>query len=263
MAEKDNLQSQRFELKFHINEAIARGVRDFAASYLVADEFNDPANNNAYPVNSLYVDSPALNLFRATVKGEKNRYKLRIRFYDEEPDSPVFFEIKQRKNDVILKQRAAVYRDSVMPILTGHVPRREDLLKPSDAKSLYALQRFCQLKDELKADGQAFVSYMREAYVAPDSNDVRLTFDRNLVARPYLKSIIMPSDEYAIRPKVPTVVLELKFTDRFPNWMHELVSVFNLRRESMPKYVECLQSLRTGDPARSAAMMNMLRSELQ
>ena len=257
------LQSQRFELKYHITEGQAQGIRDFALAYLVPDEFNHPELNNSYPVNSLYVDSPTLKLCDATLKGRKNRFKLRIRFYDEEPESPVFFEIKQRKNDIIMKQRAMVYRESVAPLLAGRAASHKDLFKPDDAKSLYALRRFCELKEELRADGQAFVCYLREAYVSVHSNDVRLTFDRELVARPYFHSIKMPPDEFALRPKVPTVILELKFTDRFPNWMNELVSVFNLHRGSMPKYVECVSSLKHNGHNRDLAAANLLRDELR
>jgi hypothetical protein len=36
------------------------------------------------------------------------------------------------------------------------------------------------------------------------------------------------------------VVLELKFTGRFPNWMHELVQVFGLEPCSAAKYVDGL-----------------------
>ncbi len=38
-------------------------------------------------------------------------------------------------------------------------------------------------------------------------------------------------------------MLELKFTDRFPAWMELLVETFNLRRVSVPKYVECVTLL--------------------
>jgi hypothetical protein len=41
------------------------------------------------------------------------------------------------------------------------------------------------------------------------------------------------------RPDIGGVVLELKFTDRFPYWMQTLAETFNLQRTSVPKYVEC------------------------
>jgi len=59
------------------------------------------------------LDNPGLSLCHATIDGVKNRFKLRIRFYDHVESNPVFFEIKRRVNDVILKERAAVRRASV------------------------------------------------------------------------------------------------------------------------------------------------------
>ena len=296
----DRLQSQRFELKFLIDEQQVPAIRDFVRSYLVADEFNthNPKNLeseheklhrrleeltaklrtqnlmegllNSYWVNSLYLDSPALDLAHATIEGNKNRYKLRIRFYDEKPDSPVYFEIKQRKNDIILKQRAMVYRTSVNRLLDGHVPRTDDLIHPGDAKALYALRRFFEMKNEIQAVGTAFVSYLREAYVSTVSNNARVTFDRCLIARPYHNSIVMPQDvlewprlDYHNRELiVDPVVLELKFTDRFPYWMHDLVATFNLQRGACPKYVNSVAGLRAGTLEDFDPLMKALREEL-
>lgn len=81
----DRLQFQRFELKFLIRDDIARGIRDFVASYLAVDEFGADMPDLAYPIHSLYVDSEDLRLYWDTVNGTKNRYKLRVRFYDDNP----------------------------------------------------------------------------------------------------------------------------------------------------------------------------------
>ena len=51
-----------------------------------------------------------------------------------------------------------------------------------------------------------------------------------------------------MHPSVRGTVLEMKFTDRFPDWMHSLASTFNLRRTSMPKYVHCINAVREGAP---------------
>jgi hypothetical protein len=296
----DKLQSQRFELKFLIDEKQVPPIRNFVRSYLVADEFNtfDPrhletehellgnklrevtaklqAQNlmegliNSYWVNSLYVDSPTLDLAHATIEGKKNRFKLRIRFYDEKPDSPVFFEIKQRKNDIIQKQRAMVHRSSAIRLLDRDDPSRDDLVHPGDAKALYALRRFVELKVELRAVGTAFVSYLREAYVPTERNDFRVTFDRCIGARPFRDSIIMPQDalewprlDYRNREGVADpVVLELKFSDRFPDWMHDLVETFNLHRGACAKYVNSVAGLRQASLGDFNPLMRALREEL-
>ena len=233
-------QDNRFEYKYVIEEATARSVRAFALVYLQRDRYADPKRDNAYPVHSLYLDSPAMDLCRATQHGHKNRFKLRVRFYDEDPEHPVFFEIKRRVSDVILKSRAAVRRSSILPLLAGHAPTLRDLAKP-DAREFGALERFCRLRGVIGADGHAYISYMREAYASPDER-VRVTFDRRIRGAPYNYVFQLPSAEEWVYPPIAGVVLELKFTERFPDWMGDMVRALNLQRGPMAKYVTCIDS---------------------
>ena len=94
MAE-DKMQQQRFELKYIIKEDVARAVRDFVSGYLEIDEYGATLPNFSYPVHSLYLDSDDLHLYRTTINGDKNRFKLRLRFYDNRSEAPIFFEIKR------------------------------------------------------------------------------------------------------------------------------------------------------------------------
>jgi hypothetical protein len=239
MGYQHKLQSSRFELKYVIEEDRARRIRDYVLRFLEPDQHTNPDEGFGYSVHSLYVDSPDLKLCRSTITGEKNRFKLRIRFYDDRPDSPTFFEIKRRVNDVMLKQRAAVWKSSVPRLLAGHWPTRADLIK-DDEKNFRSLYNFCELRNMIGGGPAAYTSYLREAYEPPDSNNFRVTFDRNLMAGAYTGTLSVADLERWARPEIGGVVLELKFTDRFPNWMHDLVQMFELQRVSVPKYVECV-----------------------
>ncbi|MGB2822015.1 MAG: polyphosphate polymerase domain-containing protein [Phycisphaerae bacterium] len=240
------LQGSRFELKYIISEDLVRPLRDFARSYLEPDEHADPKRNWEYEIHSLYLDSPSFTLCRATMHSNKNRFKLRIRFYDSSPDSPVFFEIKRRVAEVVLKQRARVRRDAVGELLAGHWPRRSHLADASENGNddFGAIQQFCSLRDSLGADGVAYVSYLREAYVTAHDNSVRVTFDRLIHGTPFDGKFGMsdPAPEQAY-PDIGGIVLELKFTDRFPNWLRQMVQAFHLHRVSMAKYVKCVEAL--------------------
>jgi hypothetical protein len=232
------LQSSRFELKYLISEATARAIRDFCLSYLEPDEHDDPTEGFEYAVHSLYLDGPGLVLCRQTLQGHKNRFKLRIRFYDESPESPAFLEVKRRQNDVILKQRCAVRRSAVPRILAGHWPAPQDVLDNSP-RGHAALTQFCDLAGSIQAEGQVFVSYKREAYVTTQNNSVRLTFDRRLFGTRYAGLGALHVNGDRVYPDLPGVILELKFTDRFPVWMGHLSRVFNLERRSVAKYCYC------------------------
>jgi SPX domain protein involved in polyphosphate accumulation len=98
------LQKQRHELKYVIPEHLALAVRDFVRCYLDLDLNGADQPDLSYPVHSLYMDSPGMALYNSTINGDKNRFKLRIRFYNEREDTPVFLEIKRRMNNIISKK---------------------------------------------------------------------------------------------------------------------------------------------------------------
>src|SRR5690606_9517902 len=139
--------------------------------------------NFSYPVHSLYLDSRDLKLYRSTINGDKNRFKLRLRFYENRPDAPVFFEIKRRMNNTISKQRVGVRRDAVDSLLAGHLPSPAHLVS-KEPKQLLALQNFCRLLANLQAEPRAHIAYLREAWISRYDNSVRVTLDRNVRCEP-------------------------------------------------------------------------------
>src|SRR5207249_3122902 len=137
----------------------------------------------AYPIYSVYLDSPGLGLFQGTVEGHANRFKLRARYYDERPDSPVFLEIKRHTNDVVFKKRAGIRREAMERLMAGGAaaqPRRADLIDEGDPEAWRALAHFCELRAAIDAEPRAIVAYMREAWNAKENDDVRVTFDRRV-----------------------------------------------------------------------------------
>lgn len=234
----DNVQHQRLELKYIIREQTALRVRDFVSSYLDLDSFAAGQPDFSYPIYSLYLDSDPMVFYWHSINGNKNRYKLRLRYYDENPKSPIFFEIKRRMNDAILKQRGAVKRSAVDALLSGQHPVPEHLFsdKPEQLK---AVEQFCHLLQYHSAKPKAHVVYRREAWISPHDNSVRVTLDRQVC--------LAPESTAALRVEVNNplpvfadddVVLELKFTGRFPDWFADLVRYFNLRQCSAAKYAD-------------------------
>lgn len=234
----DRLQLQRLELKYIIREELALQVRAFVSSYLVIDEYGATMENLSYPVHSLYLDSDDLRIYWGTINGNKNRYKLRLRFYADQPEAPVFFEIKRRMNDAILKQRGAVKREAVNEILNGHVPTADMLVQPDNGKHLVAVQRFCELMLENHATPKAHVAYSREAWISQENNSIRVTLDRHVRCCPEPTARLEADMTGPALPFGNNVVLELKFTGRFPAWFRDLVHVFGLVQCSAAKYVD-------------------------
>jgi hypothetical protein len=237
----DRMQQQRFELKYLITEEMALRVRDFVRCYIGMDEYSVGKPNYAYPVHSIYLDSDDLKLYWETINGNKNRYKLRLRYYDASPKSPVFFEIKRRMNNCILKQRGGVRQSSVPYLLAGHLATDEHLLSKAP-KQMIALQRFCELSDRLHAKPKVHIFYMREAYVS-DDDQARVTLDRNVYGEEHLTPTVTTDMTNPVMSFENLVILELKFTNRFPNWFRELVRIAGVMQCGAAKYVESIQGL--------------------
>ena len=235
---EDKLQSARYEFKYVVTEEQARQIREYVLLHLEPDYFTAGKEGIGYAVHSLYLDGSSFQTCFAVVQGQKNRFKLRLRFYDEE--GPVFFEIKRRANLVILKQRASVKREHVQELLEGAPPDPGFLVQPDSTKHFKALYTFCELRDQIGAKPAAYTSYMREGYERTGDNAVRVTFDRELRAGAYKDKLTVADIDEWDRPPMEGVVLELKFTDRFPDWMLTLVQHFDLVRTGFAKYCKCV-----------------------
>lgn len=238
----EKLQRQRFELKYRISEAKAQQIRFFVQNYLPCDSYGITQPDLSYSVNSLYLDSDELKTFQDTINGDRNRFKLRIRYYDYE-NSPVYFEIKRRHNKVIRKKRAKVHRGAVKELLDGQLPIMEYLTEKS-AEQRETLEEFSYLQNLLEAKPTMHVSYKREAYEPEESNSVRVTFDRDVKSSEVKGGKLSSMEPGKFRVFRDDVILELKFTDRFPNWLQELTQLFHLRQESAAKYVDSIEGLK-------------------
>ncbi len=239
----DKMQRQRFELKYILNEEIALQIRDFVQCHLNIDEYSLGQPNLSYHVHSIYLDNDNLQTYWETINGNKNRFKLRMHFYSTKPGSPIFFEIKRRMNNIIMKQRGGIKQEFVPLLLRGQLPEPHHLTSFSD-KSFIALQNFCELIAKIEARPRVHIHYLREAYLN-DEGSVRLTLDRKILSEPHLD--FAPKTDMA-NPRLcfhgagkDYVVLELKFTNRFPNWMRELVQVFHCMQRGAAKYCASVQ----------------------
>jgi len=228
----------RYERKYLVNDAKARAIREAILHRVTPDEYlAGDAAADGYPVYSLYLDCPRLSLYEATAQGLLNRFKLRIRYYDESPEHPVFFEIKRRIHQIIQKQRATVRRSSVERLLAGSMPVPEDLEpRLADARSFSDLQEFCRLRASLGAVGTLIVGYNREAYIDAVRGSTRVTFDRRLRACRFDPRRGLTTDAPLVKTEEQGVILELKYVDRLPTWMQQLIRDFSLERQSIPKY---------------------------
>ena len=227
----DRMLSKRYEKKYVISESVAASVIKYVRAYMDLDRYSKLQPNGMYPIVSLYMDSNDLRLCRESLRGHLNRFKLRIRSYTDSPEYPQFFEIKRRANTVIMKSRARVMSKDVARLLTG-LP-----LPPNDYKTdEEALNQFQFYTRSIHAVPMVLIRYMRKAFEGESENRVRVTFDYNICYKVTREPKVTLGGNGWQRNAVGGVILEIKFTERYPAWLTEMVRFFNLRSCSMSKY---------------------------
>ncbi len=235
----DRMLASRYEFKYVVPERLVPAIRRFIAPFTRPDAYAAGRPDHAYVISSLYLDTPDLLLYRMTREGVKNRFKLRLRTYSDDAATPVFCEIKRRMNRVILKRRARVGRDVAARVFPGEVDRevRRAL------ESVAGLDEFLTLWATSEARPVCRVRYRREAYEAATGEPLRITFDHDLVCNPTAGFDLRLWGPGWLPAGPPGVVLEIKFTERFPPWVAEMVRSFELGAQSVPKYVLSVQRL--------------------
>ena len=96
---------ERFEQKYIVPPELVPEIREFIKPFCIPDP-NGKGKFPEYTVTTLQLDTPAMDLALAKERKTFARFKLRIRTYGTEPHHPVFFELKRKVNNVIIKSRA-------------------------------------------------------------------------------------------------------------------------------------------------------------
>lgn len=226
--------ASRFECKYVVSSASLGAIRHFLSPFTRPDAYAAMRPGYSYPVSSLYLDSPELRLYSQTVAGEKERFKLRVRTYSDEPASRAFFEVKQKINNVVHKRRAGLSREQAAAVLDG---RRQSFLDDLSRDRRSDLELFNYYVAEIGARPVVRVQYAREAYEGRGNEPVRVTIDTDLRHAVTLDGDLSHRDGRWRTTPFEGAILEIKFTERFPWWIQELVRFFGLNQRAVPKYV--------------------------
>ncbi|MBN2183464.1 MAG: polyphosphate polymerase domain-containing protein [Sedimentisphaerales bacterium] len=228
----------RHEMKYHISESTAEGITQFIKPYIQMDRYSKLHRNGDYPIVSLYLDSDELRLCKESLRGHKNRFKLRIRSYTDEPDYPRFLEIKRRMNTIIIKSRARVMSSDITNILAGIPLPPQNYTADTDT-----INQFQLYLNSIRAKPVVLIRYMRRAYECNMHNRVRVTFDRDLsYCVTDLPHVRLSGGGWQRNPFTNGgVILEIKFTDHYPTWLSQMVKYFNLRQRSISKYASSVE----------------------
>lgn len=223
----------RHECKYFVAPHLLPRIREYLSPFVEPDEYAASREGFRYPVSSLYLDSPELLLYRMTAEGRKSRFKLRIRSYSDDPDAPVYLEVKKRADKVVIKRRARVSAGRATALLGDRFRNRASEARVTNS----AEGEFTNLVAMLGARAAIMIRYQREAYQSRARDPVRITFDTELVRSPLLARHARYVRQSSWPVATEGVILEIKFTDAFPSWVQELIRRFQLDRRSIAKYL--------------------------
>ena len=229
----DRTLTSRFERKYLVSLNVAERIKHVVEIYMQHDPFSADAVDNKYMVCSLYFDNQEFFLYSQTKNSEKNRYKLRVRTYGDAESDQLFFEVKKRVDQIVRKDRACATRAEGKDIIEGI---RKGSPVNSDAHAL-EVDNFLRLARESSSVPNLRVRYMREAFESRTADPVRITFDTNLMTCPSPGAELSSVDGDWIMVPDNGVILEVKYSGSPPSWVKNIMEVFNLTNQSVPKYI--------------------------
>jgi hypothetical protein len=228
------VEFERLELKYLLDEVLAEKVRRAVAAFCTPDKHNG-RRGRGYWISSLYFDSPTLSFFRANEREDGDRFKLRARIY--QPGGDVHLEIKRKRGDVVRKDRVIVADDGWADAACGFGRPLH-----GSASQERKLTSFAQLVAQYGAEPRMVVEYEREAYGSPDAEYARVSFDRKVAyfptrhydfesGRNRIRQLSMGAGE-----RSAAVLVELKCETLMPAWMVDVIRRYELNRVGISKY---------------------------
>ena len=243
------LTLHRREYKYIIDEGTADRVRRYMDGICSLDPYA-ATGGGRYVCDTLYLDTLQLDLYRATIENEPDRYKLRIRAYPEAPTAPVFLEVKRRVDEVIIKTRGKVVPAHWQQVVETGTLDGVALDQHHAVENFLSHQRTLVRGPVVPA---VLVRYEREPYTSRIDHYARVTFDRKLCYQPQRRLALVPEhdqwtyvdDPVSMRgaPAQSMVVLELKFATPVPGWMRRMVQALELTRLAFCKYGRAVDSV--------------------
>ena len=211
----------RHEDKFCLSMAEYNLIRQKIKRLLPKDTH---ARAGYYWVRSLYFENYRFGSFNDKLDGIGERYKYRLRMYDNDSNS-IKFEVKIKKGEYVRKKVLKVDEREARAIIDNDF----SILLKRKMETEYADIILNQFKALM------IVDYKREPFIYKPCG-LRITFDSDLSAGQYPdKFFHNKAAEMPLAVESP-VIMELKYSDWLPGWLTDLIRSDIGTRRSISKY---------------------------
>ena len=207
------------------------------------DEFAKLKPNKEYIVRSIYFEDDFNSNFDEKVNGFKIRKKFRIRYYGKDSSSsPLYLEAKGRNLERTYKRRIKIEKSDIELI------KKKDFLHNlinkypgSEIMNEFVFESF---RKKLKP--RIIVDYKRCPYINKYGLYFRLTFDQNISCIKLNNNFSSLNMNQSVLCKAGYTILEVKFDRSIPAWFHRIIQSYNLKRQSISKFVLGMTYTRLG-----------------
>ena len=237
---RTQLRFQRRELKYYLPEQVYPELMRLISGYMKLDEHLEEAGSSNYVVRSLYLDTDDLKCYYEKLDGVHTRRKFRIRAYGHESSS-VFFEIKRRYNNTVVKDRAVGRYEEINEVLDQYGGYCSSQGR-SDGE-MEVIKSYLFHVPLLQLRPVVLVAYDREAYTGVFDDSVRLTLDRNVRCMPGSGiDLFYSGPDWMLINNL--CILELKFNHTLPFLFRRIIRRLELQLEAISKYALSIEKVR-------------------
>ena len=218
------LTFERYEKKYLLTPERYTVLREELDAHITPDRFFEST------VCSIYFDTPDYTLIRRSVEDPVYKEKLRVRSYNVPgADDAVFVELKKKYKGIVYKRRVMMTATEAADYLAGRSPA------PEECQMTREIDWFLAAYSPIP---KVFIACDRQAYVAMDNPELRITFDSNLRWRDTELDLTAGSHgEPLLDPG--TVLMEIKIPGAAPLWLAHMLSKLEVFPSGFSKYGKC------------------------
>lgn len=215
------LTFKRYEKKYLLPPEKYAALRKKLEGFIEPDKFFSST------VCSIYYDSSSYDLIRHSIEKPVYKEKLRLRSYNvPKADSEVFVELKKKYKGIVYKRRVPMACSTAQRYLLGEIPA------PGQGQIINEIDWFLKTNNVAP---KVFIACEREAYVAVENHELRVTFDMNLRWRDTELDLTLGSRGEPLTEE-GWVLMELKIPGAMPLWLTRILSELEIYPASFSKY---------------------------
>lgn len=219
----------RYEKKYIVDTKTFLMLQGELADYMELDAYN--RQNETYSIANIYYDTDDSQLIRSSLEKPKYKEKLRLRAYGKpQSDSRVYIEIKKKFSGLVNKRRSSIkLSDACKFIESGVMPEFEPHMNRQVLCEIHYLLMQYKLSPKL------YLSYDRRAYFSTGQQDLRISFDTNILTR--RTDLKLESGIYGIPLlQQDRWIMEVKAGRSMPVWLAHLLAEHKIYPVSFSKY---------------------------